>query len=287
MKKTIIVLGASGMLGNAVFRYLFDKPGLNVFGTLRNQNSNRFFPERMVHHLIPNIDVLNQDDLVRLFKKITPDLIINCVGLIKQLSNANDPLVVLPINAMLPHRIADFASLFNARVVHISTDCVFSGSTGLYKEDDVCDATDLYGVSKKIGELADYEHAITLRTSIIGHELTTHYALINWFLAQQERVNGYKSAIYSGLPTVELARVIHEYVIPNPQLSGVYHVSSDPIDKYTLLTLTAEIYDKKIEIIPDEDFKIDRSLNSYRFREATGYISPNWPELILRMKNFG
>jgi dTDP-4-dehydrorhamnose reductase len=284
--KKILVLGVTGMLGNAVFRYLSDETDFTVFGTLRNQNGISFFPEGMRENLFPQIDLLNPDDTIRVLTKTMPDVIINCVGLIKQLSHSEDPLIALPTNAMLPHRLADLACLMNARVIHISSDCVFSGAKGMYTEEDTCDATDLYGVSKKIGELATYFNAITLRTSMIGHELNSRYALIDWFLSQNESVQGYKSAIFSGLPTVELARVIKDYVIPNPHLSGVYHVAANPVDKYSLLTLTAETYDKKIEIIPDELLKIDRSLNSDRFRQATGYKAPDWPELILRMKNF-
>lgn len=286
MNKKILVLGASGMLGNAIYRYLSEQPNLSVFGTIRNSSNRKYFSDNLHEHLFPNVDVLHQDDLIHLLKQLKPDVIINCVGIIKQLSESKDPLAVLPINSMLPHRLAHLADLINARVIHISTDCVFAGTKGLYTENDDCDATDLYGVSKKIGELSEYQNAITLRTSIIGRELNTNYALIDWFLSQQHSIKGYKHAVFSGLPTVELARVIHDYVIPNPQLSGLYHVSSEPIDKYSLLKLVAEVYGKKIDIIPDEHFKINRSLNSGRFKQITGYKPPSWPELVLKMKNF-
>lgn len=286
MNKKILVLGASGMLGNAIYRYLFSKPDLIVFGTLRNTDNVKYFSEFMHDNLLLNVDFLNQDDVIRLLKKIQPDVIVNCIGLIKQLSGAQDPLRMLPINSLLPHRLADFSELINAKLIHISTDCVFSGGKGNYIETDICDAADLYGTSKRLGELCDNPHAITLRTSIIGRELKSNYALIDWFLSQKNTIKGYKRAIYSGLPTVELARIIYEYVLPNPQLFGLYHVSSNPIDKYSLLTLAAEAYDKKIEIIPDETFTVDRSLNSARFQSATGYTPPEWPSLILEMKKF-
>ena len=152
----------------------------------------------------------------------------------------------------------------------------------MYTEDDVPNAEDLYGRTKLLGEVS-YSHCVTLRTSIIGHELKGRYGLIEWFLGQTGRVRGYRKAIYSGFPTIELARIISDHVLPDRELSGVYHVSSAPISKYDLLKMVAERYGKQIEIAPDEDFAIDRSLNSDRFRSRTGYSPPPWPELIDRM----
>lgn len=287
MSVKVLVLGATGMLGNAVFRYFSGRSELRVWGTLQNAGGKRFFADELQPNLIAPINVLDFDMLVGVFEKIRPDVVINCIGLIKQLADAKDPLAALPINAMLPHRLAKLCALSGARLIHVSTDCVFSGRTGMYAETDPSDAEDLYGKSKYIGELHDSPHAITLRTSIIGHELSGHVGLIDWFLAQQGTVKGYKKAIFSGLPTVELARIIHTFVMPNPELAGLYHVSAAPIDKYALLRQVAEVYGKTIEIVPDEAVSIDRSLDSARFRQATGYAPPAWPELILRMKNFG
>ncbi|KTD72229.1 dTDP-4-dehydrorhamnose reductase family protein [Legionella tucsonensis] len=275
----VLVLGVTGMLGSTVF-HTFNQTDAKVYGTLRDRKSVQYFPEHTHANLIPNIDVLDIDTLFRLFELIRPDVVINCIGLIKQLAAAKDPLLTLPINAMLPHRLAKFCALSNARLIHISTDCVFSGRKGLYLEQDVSDAEDLYGKSKYIGEVTELSHAITLRTSIIGHEISSNYALLEWFLSQENQVNGYTKAIFSGFPTVELARIIRDYVIPCPELHGLYHVAASPINKFDLLTLIAEIYKKKIRIILDEQIVIDRSLNGERFRAATGYIAPSWPELI-------
>lgn len=173
-----------------------------------------------------------------------------------------------------------------ARLVHISTDCVFSGSKGMYREDDVSDAKDLYGRSKYLGEV-DYPHAVTLRTSIIGPELNSAHGLVGWFLAQQHGVLGYTKSVFSGLTTVELAQVIHDFVVSRPEMRGVYHVSVDAIDKYSLLRKVAEIYQKKIDITPDDKVTIDRSLDSARFKAVTGYKPPSWTELITRMRDFG
>jgi dTDP-4-dehydrorhamnose reductase len=279
----VLVLGASGMLGNAVLRAFFDKGEYETYGTIRNDALRSFFPEALQKTLFSNIDVLDQDALVSIFARVKPDVVINCVGLIKQLAKANDPLTVLPINSMLPHRLANLAALAGARLVHVSTDCVFSGDKGAYLESDQSDAEDLYGKSKFIGELHDAPHAVTLRTSIIGHELNSSHALVDWFLSQQGSVRGYTKAIFSGLPTVELARVIHDCVLPKPELYGLYHVSAKPIAKFDLLQLVAKAYGQQIKIEPDDRLVIDRSLDSRRFTEATGYVAPEWPALVQLM----
>ena len=277
------MLGVTGMLGSAVFKQLFSDPKYQVWGTLRGTGGLKYFPKPTHEYLLGNIDVLEQDSLVAVLSKVRPNVVVNCVGLIKQLSDANDPLFALPLNTMLPHRLAKLCSLANARLIHISTDCVFNGRKGMYLEEDVSDAEDLYGKSKHIGELHDLPHAVTLRTSIIGHELNSNASLVSWFLAQTGNVKGYKRAIFSGLTTVELANVIKEFVIPNNKLQGLYHVSVEPIDKYTLLNLIAGVYGKEIEIEVDEQVQIDRSLDSTKFRRETGYKPPSWPQLIERM----
>lgn len=281
----ILVLGTSGMLGNAIFRSLSDHDDLHVTGTIRNRADLGYFPECHRQHILTGIDVLDHDSVVRLFAETRPDVVINCIGLIKQLSLSSDPLIALPLNALLPHRLSRLCRIAGARLIHISTDCVFSGRQGLYQESDQPDAEDLYGKSKQLGELTNEDHSITLRTSIIGHELHTNHALIDWFLSSSGSVNGFTRAIFSGLPTVELAHVIHNHVLPNLSLHGLYHVSAEPINKYELLQLVADIYRKQIRLLPSEDVIIDRSLNSAKFRAATGYRPPIWPELIRRMHN--
>lgn len=216
---------------------------------------------------------------------MNPDIVINCIGVVKQVPDSDTPLVAIPINALLPHRMARLCELSGARFVHISTDCVFSGSKGMYTEYDIADATDFYGRTKYLGEV-DYPNAITLRTSIIGHELNGSRSLIDWFLSERNSVNGYKRAIFSGLPTVEVARVIRDHVIPNPELHGVYHLSVDPINKFDLLTLVSKIYGKIIDIKPDNKFTVDRSLDSTRFREATTFTPKPWADLICEMHEF-
>ena len=282
----ILVLGSTGMLGSAILRVFAKDPEYEVFGSVRSSAALRAFPELPAGQLRICTDVENSDFLMGLMAEIQPDVVINCVGLIKQLENADDPLAILPINAILPHRLARLCSIAGARLVHISTDCVFDGSQGGYIESDISDAEDLYGRSKLLGEL-HYSHTVTLRTSIIGHELNSAYGLVEWFLSQEREVRGYTKAIFSGLPTVELAWLIKEYVLPNDKLSGLYHVAANPISKYELLTLIAEVYAKRIDIIPDDKLVINRSLNAKRFNVVTGYRSPSWLELIKRMYEFG
>jgi dTDP-4-dehydrorhamnose reductase len=281
----VLVLGASGMLGNAVLRVLDEKQDWEVFGTVRSSSASRFFSNRLAQRLVIGCDVENQDALVKVFVETRPNVVINCIGLIKQLADAEDPLRVIPINSLLPHRLAELCTLVGARLVHMSTDCVFSGEKGGYLENDPSDAKDIYGKSKFLGEV-DYPYAITMRTSIIGHELQSTHGLIGWFLSQQNHCQGYTRAIFSGLPTVALAKIIRDVVIPRPDLFGVYHVATKPISKYDLLRLVANVYGKPIKIEPDDQLVIDRSLNADRFRQATGYVAPDWPELIKIMHSY-
>ncbi len=281
----ILVFGVSGMLGNSLFRYFSKDNNYKIFGTLRSNQIPSNLGKNFYSNVLTGIDVENQDSLTKVFAQIKPQIVINCVGIVKQLAEANDPLLAIPINSILPHRLALLSEAVEARLIHISTDCVFSGSKGNYTEKDIPDAYDLYGRSKLMGEV-DYPNAITLRTSIIGHELSGSRSLINWFLSQKSKVNGFTKAIYSGFPTVELAEIIEKYVIPNPQMHGLYHVSSDPINKYDLLKIVREVYEKDIEIEPSDKLVIDRSLNSKRFQEETRYASPTWQELINKMYQF-
>ena len=281
----ILVLGITGMLGNAVFRVLSEDSSLCVYGTARAERARCNFSSGRSDRLLIGVDAENHDSLVRAFAAVRPEVVVNCIGLVKQLADANDPLLAVPINTLLPHRLAALCQAVGARLVHISTDCVFSGAKGNYEESDFPDAYDLYGRTKLLGEV-HYSHAITLRTSIIGHELAGQRSLINWFLAQQNPVRGFTRAVFSGLPTVELARVIRDVVLPQSQMHGLYHVAAKPIDKCALLNLVAQVYGKDIQIVPDDSLVIDRSLDATRFRGETGYEPPEWPTLIQHMHVF-
>jgi dTDP-4-dehydrorhamnose reductase len=285
-KSTVLVLGASGMLGNAMLRLFADSDRHAVWGSVRSQAIREYFPQSLRERVICDVDVERHDRLAQLFCDVEPDVVINCVGLVKQLLEADDPLRAIPINSLLPHRLARLCQVAGARLVHISTDCVFAGTKGMYKEEDCADARDLYGRSKYLGEV-DYPNAVTLRTSIVGPELTDAHGLIGWFLAQSGSVRGFTKAVFSGLPTVELARVTRDHVLPRSHLHGIYHVSAAPISKYELLRLVAQLYGRYTRIIPDDKLVIDRSLDSSRFRELTGYAPAAWPELVGAMHRFG
>lgn len=278
----VLVIGASGMIGSTVLRVLSEKKDWKIYGTVRDEGVKRFFPALIGERLISDVDVEHPDALVKVLEQTRPDVVVNCAGLTKHKPRAEDPLVSIPINTLMPHRLAGLCKLAGARLIHVSTDCVFSGEKGKYVESDFADARDVYGKSKALGEV-DYPHAITLRTSTIGHELQSDYGLLDWFLSQNGSCRGYTRAIFSGLPTVVFAQVVRDIVIPNVNMSGLYHVAAKSISKYDLLKLIADVYGKTIEIVSDDKLVIDRSLNAERFQSATGYIAPEWPELVKLM----
>lgn len=284
IKTRVLVLGASGMLGSTLFNSFARDPKFETFATVRDVGVVNNFAFDLHDSLITNISADAESGILTAFLIAKPDVVINCIGIIKQLPNAKDYLESLAINAMLPHRLAKYCAAAGARLIHFSTDCVFSGIQGLYKESDVPDANDLYGRTKFLGEVS-YENTITLRTSIIGHEINRAKSLIDWFLNQSNEVKGFSKAVFSGLPTIEVSHIIKNYVIPNNSLNGLYHLSVDPINKYDLLNLIAQFYEKDIKIIPDDKLVIDRSLNSDRFRLATGFKPKTWPYLINEMHN--
>lgn len=168
-------------------------------------------------------------------------------------------------------------------MIHVSTDCVFSGAKGNYSESDPSDAEDLYGKSKYLGEIIDRVHVCTLRTSIIGHELGRSVALLEWFLSQTNMVSGYNKVIFSGLPTVEIAKIIGDIILPDDTLHGLFNISSEPISKYDLLNIIKNVYKKNIHINMDNTIFCDRSLNSTKFQTRTGYRPPDWNILIQTM----
>lgn len=281
----ILVLGASGMIGHVMLRYFAQSPGYSVVGAVRFAREVQLLPEALRGLVICGSD-MDTDALLQLFDRVRPDVVVNCIGIVKQASEADDPLAVIPANSLLPHRLLRVCKLAEARLIHFSTDCVFSGAKGMYRENDTVDATDLYGRSKILGELDDAQ-AVTLRKSVIGPELEGSQGLLAWFLSQQGRAKGFTRAIFSGLPTVELARVIRDFVLARPELHGVLHVAAEPINKHALLSLIARIYGVAIDVEPDDRLIIDRSLDASLFHRLTGYVAPSWPELVHAMHQFG
>lgn len=278
----VLVFGASGMIGNAMFRVLAGHPGWEVWGTIRSDSDKQYFHSSIRGSLITGVFAECLDAIVSTFSLIKPNVVVNCIGLTKHQADGDKPLRVIPLNALFPHRLSELSAVAGARLIHISSDCVFSGTRGSYCEDDIPDALDLYGRSKYLGEVSDLQ-SVTLRTSTIGHELHSCLGLLEWFMAQDGACKGYAKAIFSGLTSVEFARIVRDYVIPHPELQGLYHVGGDPISKYDLLQEVAAVYGKQGDLRPDENLVIDRSLDSTRFRQATGYQPPSWADLIRSM----
>jgi dTDP-4-dehydrorhamnose reductase len=279
----VLILGVTGMLGHKLFMCLSGYDHLEVYAAARSANHlEDWFSKKIAQKIDATVDADNFDSIIRVWGRVKPDVVINCIGIIKQLEASSDPLIAINLNALFPHKLANLCQASGTRMITISTDCVFDGNKGNYTEQDPANATDLYGRTKILGEV-DYPQCLTLRTSIIGHELKGGYGLIEWFMAQEEKINGFTKVIYSGFPTVELAGIIAQYVLPNPDLRGVYHVSSPPISKYELLKIVARRYNKEIEIHPKDEPIIDRSLDSRRFCQATGYQAPDWETLVARM----
>ncbi len=274
----ILILGADGMLGHQLVASLRGRH--EVIGTLRRGEDDYraigdFLPSSRWHEL----DASNVSSLADAIGVIAPEVVINAIGIVKQSTESKNVISSLEVNALFPHLLAEVCREVGARLVHLSTDCVFSGARGKYEEADFADANDLYGRTKFLGEVSE-TGALTLRTSIIGLELSRKQSLIEWFLAQKGPIRGYRRAIYSGFTTMEMARIIERVLLHSPEATGVYHVSSDPIDKYTLLCRLRDRLKRAIEIIADDDFSCDRSLRSERFRRDFSYQPPEWDAML-------
>lgn len=278
----ILVLGSSGMLGHKLIQGL--SPHAEVWGTIRQPLEACADLARLGDfRCIPNIDAGYEGSLGEAISQCQPDVVINAIGIVKQLPTAKDVVSTLTINSILPHRLAQFSETFGFRLITVSTDCVFDGLKGSYTEDDRPNAVDLYGKSKELGEVIT-GNALTLRTSIIGRELSGSHSLVEWFLSNEGKtVKGFQQAIYSGFPTIVLADIIRSLIFDHRELRGLYHVSSEPINKYDLLCLLKNYYRADIKVEPSDDLRIDRSLDSSRFRAATGFAPAEWPAMIERM----
>jgi dTDP-4-dehydrorhamnose reductase len=274
----ILILGGDGMLGHQLLKHL--ESGHEVRVTLRqDREAYTEFGLFNSHNSYNGIDVRNLEQLVEVLADFRPQAVVNAVGIVKQRPTTNKSIPSLEINALFPHKLALLCKTIDARMVHLSTDCVFSGNKGNYQESDPSDAEDLYGRSKFLGEVHD-NHCLTLRTSMIGRELSRRQGLLEWFLAQHGVVKGFQNAIFSGFTTLELSRIIEDVLVNYPEATGVYHVSSDPINKFDLLVLIKEKMGLAVEIIADETFRCDRSLDSMRFRKKFNYTPPTWEVMI-------
>jgi len=279
----VLILGANGMLGHKMTQLLSER--FEVCATLR-QLSNAGILKTLAPKAVfaGGVDAFQFDTIIKIIAKFKPDVVVNCIGIIKQQAESCDPIHALTVNSILPHQLCNLCSATGARLIHFSTDCVFSGKTGMYTEKDESDAGDLYGRSKFLSEVHS-PGCLTLRTSIIGHELWSQLSLLEWFLSNRGgKVKGFTKVIFSGFTTNALAELIINIISCQPGLDGLFHVSTLPISKYDLLKLINEIYDAKISISPDDSVAIDRSLDSSLFRSRTGYEPMSWPQLIEQMR---
>ena len=281
----ILVLGATGMLGHKMLQVLgqrFPQTQGTMHGSV-NEGAlaqMRLFSDQQ---LIGYVDAENFAGLAAVLRRVEPDVVVNCIGVIKQRTGAKAAIPSIKINSLLPHRLAEVCGEWSGRLIHFSTDCVFSGERGNYTEEDESDAKDLYGKTKYLGEVAT-DNALTLRTSIIGRELSHHQSLLDWFLGQNGKtVQGYKKALYSGVTTNYLAEVVGDLIEHHPRLSGLYQVTGHTISKYDLLGLLRDAWELQVEIIPNETFACDRSMRGDKFQQATGYSTPSWLELAAQL----
>lgn len=283
----ILVLGGGGMLGHKVFQVL--SPRFDMYATFRRGDGAwaRFpmYQQAGRDHLLAGVDVLSFETVIRAFGQAKPNVVINCIGVIKQLKEAKDPIISVELNSLFPHRLADLCAATGTRLLHMSTDCVFSGRKGNYTETDIPDAEDLYGRTKLLGEV-DRPGCLTMRTSIFGRDFVKNSALLEWFLSQRgKQVRGYTRAIFTGFPTQVLASIMGDVIEHYPDLSGLYQVASAPISKYELLVKIRDAMHLPIEIEPERDFYCDRGLDATRFITATGYHVPSWDEMVQELAN--
>lgn len=277
----ILVVGASGMLGHEAIRVL--APDFEVWGACRNPKA---LPDLGIpaERVLADLDATDRGCAYRLVDAVRPDLVINAVGIVKQHVDAKAAIPSIEVNSLWPHVLADACARRDARMVHVSTDCVFSGSRGGHVESDVPDAFDLYGRSKLLGEVTDQGNTVTLRTSIIGWQLGVPTGLAGWFATHRdEKLKGFTKTVFSGLTTRALTEVVRDVALPDASLFGLWHVSADPIDKYTLLTKLAAKLGWDVDITPSGEPVIDRSLDSTRFRERTGWAPPSWDEMLAEL----
>jgi dTDP-4-dehydrorhamnose reductase len=275
----MLILGGTGMLGHKL--YQTTKDPIDSWVTVRGEaNSLAKFSFYCPDRVIGGVEATNLDSVRKAMTIVKPDVLVNCVGIVKQQPLGNDPIACLTINSLLPHQLANLCAEFGSRLIHISTDCVFDGKKGSYTEKDLTNAEDLYGRSKALGETSA-PHAITLRTSIIGRELSTGFGLVEWFLSQRGKAaKGFNHAFFSGLTTNELSRVIQSVALEHKDMSGIYQVSTTPIDKHALLELMNTAFETEVTISQSDELKIDRTLNSTLFRSLTNYEPSTWPEMI-------
>jgi dTDP-4-dehydrorhamnose reductase len=274
----VMVVGATGTLGHRLCLEWGDR--FECFGTVREPLAEPVGELLAATTLIAGVTADAPESLRPALEQAKPEVVVNCVGAVKQAEAGRQAIPAIRINSLFPHQLAALCREHSARMVHISTDCVFSGSRGDYSEDDVPDATDIYGRSKLLGEVAG-TGVLTLRTSLIGRELRGALGLLEWLISNRGgTVRGFSRAVFSGFTTKALAAEIAHLIEGHPELNGVWHLAAQRIDKLTLLTMLDDALQLGIEIVPDEDVAIDRSLDSGRLCSVTGRQPRGWDEMV-------
>ena len=282
----ILIFGSTGMLGHTLIRYLMNQNLVDVEFTVRNNSKQELCKKVFKKEAKYYVDAENPHSALKAIKDFHPDYCINCLGLIKQKKESRNYVKAIQINSLIPHLLSDYCMENDSQLIHISTDCVFSGKKGNYLDSDSPDPQDLYGRSKLLGEVSN-KNALTIRTSIIGPEINSANGLFEWFKSSEKSIYGYKEAFFSGLPTIELSKIIFQFLIKRKIKNDIYNLSSNPISKFDLLNLINEVYDFNKDIIADDSFKIDRTLNCERFIENTGFVKSEWKDMLVRMRDFG
>jgi dTDP-4-dehydrorhamnose reductase len=272
------VVGATGTLGHRICMEWAGR--FECFGTVREPTPEPVAKLLAPATLIPGVTAEDPVSLRPAFEKVKPEVVVNCIGAVKQAEAGQQAVPAIRINSLFPHELAAVCRDHSARMVHISTDCVFSGKRGSYSEDDVPDATDIYGRSKLLGEVSG-EGLLTLRTSLIGRELKGTLGLLEWLISNRGgSVRGFSRAVFSGFTTAALAAELAFLIEEHPELDGVWHLAAEPIDKLTLLAKLNEALQLGIDVVPDPDVVIDRSLDSSRLSSTTGRPPRGWDDMI-------
>ena len=239
--------------------------------------------KKLSNFIFSDFNIYDNSLIESLLIKSEAEVVINCVGITKHVFSGSNTSSLIFANSLFPHNLNKICKEYNAKLIHISTDCVFSGMKGNYFEFDNTDSFDMYGKSKALGEIIDI-NCLTIRTSTIGHEINTKYGLLEWFLGQSEVCDGHSNAIFSGLPTIVLAEVLRDIIIHEKKLAGLLHIGSSPISKYDLLCLIKDIYNKNINIRKIDKPIINRSLNADKFKSLFGF-NVDWNHMITKMHN--
>ncbi len=282
----ILIIGLSGMMGHKLFTYLQNQKCYDLYSTTTTNFEIKY----------PNFKILNKKNIFysekqdinffdKIFSSVNPDIVVNCSAILNETSFSQNPIRYIEINSVYPHKISLLSEKYNFRFIHFSTDIIYDDKNKLSSENDEISINSIYATTKFLGEVT-YNNSLTIRTSIIGHQLNGNSGLVEWFLNNENKsINGFSKVIYSGLTTTEMSKIFHKHIIPNNKLYGIINISSNPISKLDILQIIKKYYKIKTEIIDDKSIVSDRSLNFSLFKQKTGYSPPSWDLMIKEMSD--